>query len=42
MPTAIDRDELQRLLGDEQAQLVEVLPPDEYEGEHSPGRSTFR
>jgi hypothetical protein len=28
---AIDRDEVQRLLDDERAQLVEVLPPDEYE-----------
>jgi rhodanese-related sulfurtransferase len=37
MPISIDRDELQRLLRDEQAQLVEVLPPDEYEGEHPPG-----
>ena len=37
MPTPIDRDELQRLLRDEQAQLVEVLPPDECEDEHLPG-----
>ncbi len=37
MPTPIDRDELQRLLQEEQAQLVEVLPPDEYEDEHLPG-----
>ena len=37
MPTEIDRDELQRLLRDQQAQLVEVLPPDEYEDEHLPG-----
>ena len=37
MPTPIDRDELQRLLRDEHAQLVEVLPPDEYEDEHLPG-----
>lgn len=37
MPTPIDRDELQRLLHDEQAQLVEVLPPDEYDDEHLPG-----
>jgi rhodanese-related sulfurtransferase len=34
---AIDRDEVQRLLDDERAQLVEVLPPDEYEDEHLPG-----
>ena len=37
MPTPINRDELQRLLNDEHAQLVEVLPPDEYEDEHLPG-----
>jgi rhodanese-related sulfurtransferase len=37
MPTPIDRDELQRLLCEEQAQLVEVLPEDEYEDEHLPG-----
>jgi phage shock protein E len=37
MPTPINRDELQRLLHDENAQLVEVLPPDEYEDEHLPG-----
>ena len=37
MPAAIDRDEVARLLRDEQAQLVEVLPADEYEDEHLPG-----
>ena len=37
MPTPIDRDELQRLVRDKQAQLVEVLPTDEYEDEHLPG-----
>ena len=37
MPTPIDRGELERLLREEQAQLVEVLPPDEYEDEHLPG-----
>lgn len=37
MPTPIDRDELQRLLHDEEAQLVEVLPADEYADEHLPG-----
>jgi rhodanese-related sulfurtransferase len=37
MPAAIDRDEVARLLRDEHAQLVEVLPPDEYEDEHLPG-----
>jgi rhodanese-related sulfurtransferase len=37
MPTPIDRDQVQRLLADEAAQLVEVLPPDEYDDEHLPG-----
>ncbi len=37
MPTPIDRRELQRLLDQEQAQLVEVLPAAEYEDEHLPG-----
>ena len=37
MPTAIDRHEVQRLVRDQRAQLVEVLPPDEYADEHLPG-----
>jgi rhodanese-related sulfurtransferase len=37
MPTPIDRHELRRLLAQEQAQLVEVLPAAEYEDEHLPG-----
>ena len=38
MPTSITRDEVQRRLRDEQAQLVEVLPPpQEYEDEHIEG-----
>lgn len=37
MPTVIDRDEVQRLVREEQAQLVEVLPTDEYDDEHLPG-----
>ena len=37
MPTPIDRDEVQRLLAEENGQLVEVLPPDEFEDEHLPG-----
>jgi rhodanese-related sulfurtransferase len=37
MPTRIDRDEVQRLLAEENGQLVEVLPQDEYEDEHLPG-----
>ena len=36
MPTPVDRDEVQRLLADG-AQLVEVLPREEYEEEHLPG-----
>ena len=37
MPTSIFRDEVQRLLRDEAAQLVEVLPLPEFEGEHIEG-----
>jgi rhodanese-related sulfurtransferase len=37
MPTSIDREELQRLLADEHARLVEVLPEAEFEDEHLPG-----
>ena len=37
MPTSIDRHELQRLLTEKEAQLVEVLPADEYADEHLPG-----
>jgi rhodanese-related sulfurtransferase len=36
MPTLIERDQVQHMLG-QGAQLVEVLPPDEYEDEHLPG-----
>ncbi len=35
MPTSIDRDDVQRLMR-EGAQLVEVLPPPEYENVHLP------
>jgi rhodanese-related sulfurtransferase len=37
MTIKIDRDELQRLRRDEHAQLVEVLPEDDFEDEHLPG-----
>jgi rhodanese-related sulfurtransferase len=37
MPTGIDRNEVQRLVVDAQAQLVEVLPAPEFEEEHLPG-----
>ncbi len=36
MPTGINRTRLQELV-DEGAQLVEVLPAEEYEDEHLPG-----
>lgn len=36
MPGPIDRDDLQRLVA-EGAQLVEVLPDEEYREEHLPG-----
>jgi len=36
MPTEIDRREVQKLV-ERGAQLVEVLPPDEYEEDHLPG-----
>lgn len=36
MPTEIDRKEVQRLV-ERGAQLVEVLPVDEYEEDHLPG-----
>ncbi len=37
MPVSIFREEVQRLLEEESAQLVEVLPPREYEEEHVAG-----
>jgi rhodanese-related sulfurtransferase len=37
MPTSAHRDEVRRLLRDDAAQLVEVLPAAEYEDEHLPG-----
>ena len=37
MATRIWRDEVIRLIRDEAAQLVEVLPPPEYEDEHIEG-----
>jgi len=36
MPTPIDRDQVQELI-QQGAQLVEVLPEDEFEDEHLPG-----
>lgn len=37
MPTPIFRQELQRLLEEEDAQLVEVLPRQSYNQQHLPG-----
>ncbi|MDA1256947.1 MAG: rhodanese-like domain-containing protein [Chloroflexi bacterium] len=37
MPTAITRDELQRLVHEEDAQVVDVLPAREYAEGHLPG-----
>jgi rhodanese-related sulfurtransferase len=37
MPIPISRDEVLRLMRDERAQLVEVLPHQEYEDEHIAG-----
>ncbi len=37
MPTSIWRDEVQRLIREEAATLVEVLPTQEYEDEHIEG-----
>jgi rhodanese-related sulfurtransferase len=37
LPTAIFRDEVRRLVQEARAQLVDVLPREEYEEEHLPG-----
>jgi len=37
MPRGIDRKEVQRLVAERNAQVVEVLPRPEYEQEHLPG-----
>ena len=37
MSTPIDRDEVQRLVNEQGAQLVDVLPGREFEEEHLPG-----
>jgi rhodanese-related sulfurtransferase len=41
MPTSIDRDEVQRLIAEEDAQLVEVLPASDYEKEHISGATNI-
>ncbi len=42
MPITADRETVQRLVADGDAQLVEVLPRDEYDEEHLPARCTGR
>ncbi len=37
MPSDVNRAEVQRLVDDEQGQLIEVLPPREYGDLHLPG-----
>lgn len=37
MPTEVDRDGVRRLVGTRSAQVVEVLPAEEYEWAHLPG-----
>jgi rhodanese-related sulfurtransferase len=37
MPIPVDRDEVQRLVAEEAARVVEVLPAAEYEDEHIAG-----
>ncbi len=37
MPSNVDREELTRLVEERGAQLVEVLPKEEYDEEHLPG-----
>jgi rhodanese-related sulfurtransferase len=37
MPASIDRNEVRRLIAEEHAQLVEVLPIGDYEQEHISG-----
>ena len=37
MPRSIDRHQVQQLITEQQAQLVEVLPAAEYADEHLPG-----
>ncbi len=41
MPTSIAREEVQRLIRDGAAQLVEVLPSQEYQDEHIEGAANI-
>jgi rhodanese-related sulfurtransferase len=36
VPVVVDRDELRRLVEEDHAQVIEVLPRDEYDDEHLP------
>jgi len=37
MPGSVERDEVQRLISEESAQLVEVLPAEDFDKEHIAG-----
>jgi rhodanese-related sulfurtransferase len=37
VPTAVFRDDVRRLVDEDEAQIVDVLPRQEYEEEHLPG-----
>lgn len=41
MPETILRDEVRRLMAEEAGQLLDVLPPDEYEAEHIAGAANI-
>ena len=41
MPTSIAREEVQRLIREEAAQLIEVLPTQEYQDEHIDGATNI-
>ena len=41
MPTSIVREEVQRLIREEEAHLVEVLPSQEYQDEHIEGATNI-
>jgi phage shock protein E len=41
MPNSIDRDEVRRLVAEEGAKLVEVLPAKEFAEEHIPGATSI-
>lgn len=40
MPTTVDRDQVQQLVS-QGAQLIDVLPPEEYESQHLPGAQSI-